>query len=162
MSENYPTTDLALSYERVPRVDSSFVVTDESYVDLLLPRENSDERSRLRIFDINERWIRAVDLSEFYRVPEPDDERFFNAPHAAYDTFELGEEFFIGRHYNPDNLPILNKNVISRKHVGLTLKLGECGLILAVRDTFFSHNGTEIVPNDTLAVLDGEVMLAPV
>lgn len=147
MPERYPTADLALPYHAIPRVDEAFVVGPASYVDLLLP-STANHRARLRLHDITERWIQAIDLSAHAGyVPEGD--ALLEAPYGAFDTFELDETFIVGRDHNPDNLPALNSLTVSREHLGLRVSLGSCGLILAIKD-LGSHNGTEIIPNDTL------------
>lgn len=150
MSDNIRTADLAFPLEPLPRLNEAFYVDENSYVDLMLPSNGSgSERARLRLYDFTDRWIRAADFSGFRFVPEHDDPEFFTAPHATFDDFELGEPFAIGRHHNPDNLPILNKNVVSRVQLSITVSLGHRGLLLALHD-HASHNGTELIMNDTL------------
>lgn len=147
MSESLGTADFALSYQTIPRVNERFIMEPNSYVDVMLP-SSANERSRLRLYDVNDRWIRAVDLSAYpYRIPEDDD--LLEAHYGAFDTFELNEEIVVGREHNPDNLPILNKNVISRRHFSLAVSLGNRGIILAIKD-INSHNGTEVLMNDTI------------
>lgn len=151
MSEQFKTADLALPYHTIPRIDERFMLQEDSYVDILLP-SMGNEPSRLRLHDIHERWIRAIDLSAYIGyLPEADD--MTDAPYGAFDDFELGEEFFIGRDHNPNHLPVLDKKTVSRSHLGITLSIGECGLILALKD-LGSHNGTEIVRNNTLQPFD--------
>lgn len=147
MSEHFPTSDLALPYHAIPRIDEQFVVNPESHVDILLPGTIND-RARLRLHDINDRWIQAIDLSA-YRGYAPEGEALMQAPHGAFDDFELGEEFVIGRDHNPDNLPCLDSLTVSREHLRITVSLGEHGIVLAIKD-LGSRNGTEIVMNDTL------------
>lgn len=154
MSENSNTADLALSYQPIPRLNEAFYVDESSYVDLMLPSSGSgSERSRLRLYDINDRWIKAVDLSGLRFVPEHDEPAFLDAPHSVLDNFELDQPFALGRHHNPDNLPILNKNVVSRSHIEITLRMGHHGLILALLD-LSSHNGTDLVDNETIQRVD--------
>ena len=147
MSEQYPTADLALPYHAIPRVDQQFVVDQDSYLDVMLP-STTNHLARLRLHDINDRWIQAIDLSA-HQGYVPEGEALLSAPHGAFDSFDLDEEFVIGRDHNPDNLPVLNSLTVSRAHLSLRVSLGECGLILAIKD-LSSHNGTEIVMNETL------------
>ena len=98
--------------------------------------------------DITDRWIRAVDLSA-YPGYAPEGDALLEAPYGAFDTFELDEDFIVGRDHNPDNLPALNTLTISREQLSLRVSLGERGLMLAIKD-LGSRNGTEIVRNDTL------------
>lgn len=146
MSVNFGTADLEMPYHAIPRVDRRLIMEPESYVDVMLP-STANIQSRLRLYDVNPRWIRAVDLSDYpYRLP--DDIEGLDAPRTVFDEFELDEEIIIGREHNPDNLPILDKNVISRRHFSLAVSLGNRGVILAIKD-LGSHNGTEIAMNET-------------
>lgn len=157
MIEQLGTADLALQYSAIPRVDQHLIMEPNSYVDVMLP-STANHQSRLRLYDVNTRWIRAVDLSEFpYRVPE--DDQLLAAPHGLFDEFEFGEEIVVGRENNPDNLPILSKNVISRAHFSLAVSLGNRGIILAIKD-LGSHNGTEILMNETLTPYEADSLVA--
>lgn len=153
MSENFGTADLEMPYHAIPRVDSHLIMEPDSYVDVLLP-STANLQSKLRLYDVNSRWIRAIDLSDYpYRLPE--DDRLLDAPHVVFDEFELGEEIIIGREHNPGNLPILNKNVVSRRHFSLAVSLGNRGIILAIKD-LGSHNGTEIAMNNSFTLYEAD------
>ena len=123
------------------------MVGPDSYIDLLLP-STANHRARLRLHDITELWIQAIDHSA-HPGYAPEGDALLEAPYGAFDTFELDETFIIGRDHNPDNLSALNSLTVSREHLSLRVSLGSCGLILAIKD-LGSHNGTEIVTNDTL------------
>lgn len=155
MSEHFPTADFDLPYQPIPRVDERFVMEPESYVDLLLPSD-ANSRSRLRLFDVNDRWIRAVDLSAYPENCIPSPAGMHDAPQGAFDDFELDYPFFIGRHYNPDNLPILANLTVSREHLSLTVSLGSRGVMLAIRD-LHSRNGTVHVKNGSYTPVHDEL-----
>lgn len=151
MSEQFQTSDLALPYHAIKRVDQQFLVTPESYIDIMLPSTANND-ARLRLHDINDRWIRAIDLSA-YSGYIPEDDSIYDSPQGAFDNFELGQEFIVGRDHNPDNLPSLSSMTVSREHLSLCLSIGAKSLQLAIKD-LGSHNGTEIIPNPTVIISD--------
>lgn len=145
-----------LGYSAPERVNET-VVIDESilHIDILLPQNHEEWRDgfrwvnvakkALRISHIDERSLMLSDLSGVEGNHETTPPELGSELGVPYDVMDIGQEeiYIIGREHNPAGLPILTSELVSRRHMTITSRLGETGLSLVFRDTA-SVNGSTL------------------
>lgn len=145
-----------LGYSAPERVNETVLIDhDVSHIDILLPQNREEWRDgfhwvnvvkkALRVSRIDERSLVLSDLSAFdgnhdTMPPAPHSE--FGMPHDVMDIIPE-EDYILGREHNPSGLTILSSEVVSRRHLVITPRLGEAGLSLTFRDAA-SVNGSAL------------------
>lgn len=145
-----------LGYNAPERVNETVVIDETvSHIDILLPQNREEWRDgfrwvnavkkALRISHIDERSLVMSDLSEIegdHEIAPPEPGSELGVPYDVIDI-DQDEIHILGREHNPAGLPILTSELVSRRHMTITSRLGEMGLSLTFQD-MASVNGSTL------------------